>query len=605
MREGILKGLYRLRETRPEGKRKRTRPAHRLRLDPARGRGRGGDPRQGVRRRRRRVERHQLHAAAARRPRDRSLEPTPSRPDAARRATSSSASSRPRWPGRRLDRLHEGLPGFDPAVDQGPLVHRPRHRRLRPLRHPRRAAPLLRGRSRATSWSRRSRRWRTRARCRRRRWPRRSASSASTPRRRSPRSPEWPAEEVRIPDLGNFDEVPVVDVLVKPGDTVEAEAPLISLESDKASMDVPAPAAGKVVEVKVAKGAKVKKGDVIAVLEVDGAGEDSGGAERQRAPAPPGARAQPAVTLPGERAQRPAPACSRREPARCSSPPRPRGRSRAPPAPPIDEPSFASAYASPAIRRLARELGANLGAVRGSGRGGRILREDVQAFVKQALAGARRVGRPAASRSPPMPAIDFSKFGEIEKQAAVADQEDHRDEPPPLLDHRPARHPARRGRHHRARGVPQGARRGDARSAASSSRRSPSSSRLRVGAARAPAVRLVARAGRRRDRRSRSTATSASPSTRRRAWWCRWCATSIRRACADSPRNSAELSQRARDRKLKPDDIQGGGVHRLEPRRHRRHLLHADRQRPRGRDPRRLAGSDDRRCGRTAPSSPA
>jgi pyruvate dehydrogenase E2 component (dihydrolipoamide acetyltransferase) len=211
-------------------------------------------------------------------------------------------------------------------------------------------------------------------------------------------------ETVTVPDIGNFGKVDVIDILVAPGDTVAEEQSLISLESDKATMDVPSPFAGKVKEIAVKNGAKVGKGDVILTLEVE---EGAGKATKAEAtsPLPPGEGQGEGGKPPSPPAPAPlTPTLSRRE-RETSAPP------TAPP--PIDESSFARAYASPAIRKFARELGVDLGKVKGSGRGGRIVQTDVQAFVKSAL--ARPQGATGFSL-PEMPAIDFAKFGAIERQ---------------------------------------------------------------------------------------------------------------------------------------------------------------------------------------------
>jgi pyruvate dehydrogenase E2 component (dihydrolipoamide acetyltransferase) len=201
-------------------------------------------------------------------------------------------------------------------------------------------------------------------------------------------------ETVAVPDIGNFDKVDVIDVLVSPGDTVSPEQSLISLESDKASMDVPSPFAGKVKEIKVKAGDKVGKGDAILTLEVEeGAAQAAAPGATSPLPPPPSAPAQAPLT----------PALSRRERAPSPAPT---------PSAAIDEAAFARAYASPAVRRFARELGVDLGKVTGSGRGGRILQADVQGFVKAALARPQAAG----FALPEMPAIDFSKFGPVERQ---------------------------------------------------------------------------------------------------------------------------------------------------------------------------------------------
>lgn len=217
--------------------------------------------------------------------------------------------------------------------------------------------------------------------------------------------------EVRVPDIGNFDQVAVIDVLVRPGASVKAEDPLITLESDKASMDVPSPLAGTVKEVKVKAGDKVGKDALIAVLEVAEqaapAPPGPGGSKPAKEPPPPPAAATPAPSppaaltpalSPGERETAPAPGAATERTNE-----------------PIDEAGFARAYAGPAVRRFARELGADLGKVKGSGRGGRILKEDVQAHVKSVL--QRAEAGPLGMALPEMPAIDFAKFGAVERVA--------------------------------------------------------------------------------------------------------------------------------------------------------------------------------------------
>ncbi len=220
--------------------------------------------------------------------------------------------------------------------------------------------------------------------------------------------------DVKIPELGDIDEVDVVEVLVAGGDQVVEDDSLVTLESDKATMDVPAPFAGTVREVKVKAGDKVREGSVILMLEVGSepapesveADEKPASAE---APAPESGRAEDSA-----RAKEPfeAPSAGETEAqvesAPTASPPPP-----APPPAPADGPDFSKAYASPGVRRFARELGADLNRVRGTGRKHRILREDVEGFVKEAL--AKPASGPGAT-AVDLPVIDFSKFGEIERQ---------------------------------------------------------------------------------------------------------------------------------------------------------------------------------------------
>ena len=176
---------------------------------------------------------------------------------------------------------------------------------------------------------------------------------------------------VKVPDIGDFKDVPVIEVFVKVGDTVKAEDSLVSLESEKATMDVPAPAAGVVKELKVKLGDKVSEGTVILMLEA------AGGASRERTGRPP----RPI------RARTPAPLRRRRAapPDACVAG---RRHSRGTRAAPVDSASFKSAHASPSVRAFARELGVDLSRVKGTGPKERILQEDVQKFVKGVMSGA-------------------------------------------------------------------------------------------------------------------------------------------------------------------------------------------------------------------------
>jgi pyruvate dehydrogenase E2 component (dihydrolipoamide acetyltransferase) len=202
-----------------------------------------------------------------------------------------------------------------------------------------------------------------------------------------------PPRTVVVPDLGDFADVEIIDVLVKPGDQVAAEQGLVTLETEKASMDVPAPEAGRVLELKVAVGGKVSAGDPLLVLQPSGAATES--------PAP--AAAAPA------RAEAPAP----QPPA-----PQPPAPQRAGvPARSVVSPaakSFDEAHASPSVRKLARELGVELGRVRGSGAKGRVTADDVKAFVKEIMQGGGGASRGPAL--PQVPTVDFAKFGPVETQ---------------------------------------------------------------------------------------------------------------------------------------------------------------------------------------------
>ncbi|HGS7585312.1 pyruvate dehydrogenase complex dihydrolipoyllysine-residue acetyltransferase [Klebsiella variicola] len=209
------------------------------------------------------------------------------------------------------------------------------------------------------------------------------------------------AKDVNVPDIGG-DEVEVTEVMVKVGDKVAAEQSLITVEGDKASMEVPAPFAGTVKEIKISTGDKVKTGSLIMVFEVEGAAPAAAPAQAA-APAPAAAPAQ---------AAKPAAA-----PAQAAKP------AAAPAAKAEGKTEFAEndayVHATPLIRRLAREFGVNLAKVKGTGRKGRILREDVQAYVKDAVKRAESAPAAAAGGGIPgmlpWPKVDFSKFGEIEE----------------------------------------------------------------------------------------------------------------------------------------------------------------------------------------------
>ncbi len=190
--------------------------------------------------------------------------------------------------------------------------------------------------------------------------------------------------EIKVPDIGDFSDIPVVEVLVEAGDAVEAEQSLVTLESDKAMMEVPAPVAGVVREVRVVLDDTVSEGDVVAVIEADEVAEST----QSEPETPPQAdKAQPAEVEPTTPQQAPAPppALKTRKPA-----PPATGNRQSPPVP-MDANATLPAnipYASPAIRRFARELGVDLARVTGSSRGGRIVREDVTGFLKSVMAGA-------------------------------------------------------------------------------------------------------------------------------------------------------------------------------------------------------------------------
>jgi len=207
--------------------------------------------------------------------------------------------------------------------------------------------------------------------------------------------------QVTVPDIGDFDSVDVVEVLVAAGDVVAVDDSLITLESDKATMDIPATHAGKVREIKVKVGDKITQGAVILILDAEAAPASAAPAPAasEESSAPPAA-APPAATAPAAAPAAPATAA-------------PSAPVSAPPTQIVDERTFSKAYASPSVRRFARELGVDLGKIRGTGRKDRILKEDVQGFVKKVMAEGGGGGSMAL---PDMPVIDFSKFGPIDRQ---------------------------------------------------------------------------------------------------------------------------------------------------------------------------------------------
>ena len=197
--------------------------------------------------------------------------------------------------------------------------------------------------------------------------------------------------EIKVPDIGGHDNVDVIAVEVKAGDTIALDQTLITLETDKATMDVPADAAGVVQEVKIKVGDKVSEGSVILTVETGVAAAE---APAQAAPAATPAAAAPAPAAPAA----PAPA-AKPAPAASSA---------------VNEAAFSKAHAGPSTRKLARELGVDLGSVKGSGQKGRITAEDVKSFVKGVLQSGAGASLGGGLNLLPWPKVDFSKFGEVE-----------------------------------------------------------------------------------------------------------------------------------------------------------------------------------------------
>ncbi len=223
--------------------------------------------------------------------------------------------------------------------------------------------------------------------------------------------------EVRVPDLGNFKDVAVIDVLVKPGDAIAVDTPLVTLESDKAAMDVPSTASGVVEKVHIAKGGTVNAGDVIVTLKGGAAAGTAASAPApQAATAPPAPPATPAAAVPPPAAA-PAPAAGERRGKMVPLSQLGVPSSYRPDLAPIDEPGFSRAHASPSVRAFARELGVDLARVTGRGFKGRITHDDIKAFVKGALAGAPAASAAApAAAAPQVPAVDFAQYGPVKTE---------------------------------------------------------------------------------------------------------------------------------------------------------------------------------------------
>jgi pyruvate dehydrogenase E2 component (dihydrolipoamide acetyltransferase) len=193
--------------------------------------------------------------------------------------------------------------------------------------------------------------------------------------------------DVKVPDIGDFKDVPVIEVLVKPGDTVKFDQPLVTLESDKATMDVPSPIAGTVADVVTKVGDKVSMGVLIARI-------DAAGADAAPAPSPPASAKAEAPAAP--------PATPSSAPA--SPPPSPPPTSAGP-----AKPDFSGVFAGPSVRRLARELDIDLNSIKGTGEKGRITKEDIKAALARSSAPVAGGGA-----LPAIPVVDFAKFGPIE-----------------------------------------------------------------------------------------------------------------------------------------------------------------------------------------------
>jgi pyruvate dehydrogenase E2 component (dihydrolipoamide acetyltransferase) len=215
--------------------------------------------------------------------------------------------------------------------------------------------------------------------------------------------------EVKVPDIGDFSDVPIIEVHVKPGDAVNADDPLVTLESDKATMDVPSPAGGAVADVLVKVGDTVSEGTPILMLQPgDGAMTEPPSLVEQQEPPPEAAQAaapSAAATVPA------GPSAAATVPAATPAP----AAAAAPAAPAVATPDVAGVHAGPSVRRMAREFDIDLGAITGTGPKGRITKEDLLSFIR----GPAQAPAPSAAPStgmgiPEIPAQDFSKFGPVE-----------------------------------------------------------------------------------------------------------------------------------------------------------------------------------------------
>jgi pyruvate dehydrogenase E2 component (dihydrolipoamide acetyltransferase) len=203
-------------------------------------------------------------------------------------------------------------------------------------------------------------------------------------------------KQIRIPDIGDFEQVEIIDILVHPGDSIKPEDSLLTLESDKATMDIPSPDTGTVKKVLVKVGDKVSEGTPILEIEAEPARHKKA-AEKPEAQT---AAEKPAVPAP--------------PPVPSAEPAGPRPAPAAPTGAQIVATRSSRAHASPSIRKFARELGVDLGLVRGSGPKGRILKEDVIAFTKAVMTGERVFEKQIGFTFPEIPPVDFSKFGPVE-----------------------------------------------------------------------------------------------------------------------------------------------------------------------------------------------
>lgn len=215
-------------------------------------------------------------------------------------------------------------------------------------------------------------------------------------------------KSITLPDIGNYDNTPVIEVLISPGDRVEKEDSLITLESDKATMEIPSPYSGEIKKVLVKVDDTLKEGDLIAEIEAE---EDTEAPAAEEKPAEESTADEPAEETTEQKPAEP------EKPAATAEKPASSGPTAAQtPAPVNRQSAGAKSHASPSVRLFARKLGVDLANVTGTGPKGRILQEDVEGAIKKVMEGAAKGGAATGAGIPPLPEIDFSQFGEIEEK---------------------------------------------------------------------------------------------------------------------------------------------------------------------------------------------
>lgn len=215
-------------------------------------------------------------------------------------------------------------------------------------------------------------------------------------------------KSITLPDIGNYDNTPVIEVLISPGDRVEKEDSLITLESDKATMEIPSPYAGEIKKVLVKVDDALKQGDLIAEIEAE---EDSGEDAATPSSQNESAKEEPAEATPDEK-----PVETEKSAPAAEKPAEPAAQAPQTPAPVNRQSAGAAFHASPSVRVFARKLGVDLANVTGTGPKGRIRQEDVEGAIKTVMEGVAKGGAASGAGIPPLPEIDFSQFGEIEEK---------------------------------------------------------------------------------------------------------------------------------------------------------------------------------------------